>query len=162
MAIKQVPDIRLFWNNDERILKQWGNLDKPYKDISVMPPTYRDILFIVPKDKFVKDEHESEKSGDMELINEVDLFSIAWIIRDIAWELIEEVKIIDTKNSTDSSPTNSLHSDQKLSKIPFFRNSPIMHLIAEKKHLKFSSLPTILPMENLSITSMLSQNMSTI
>ena len=94
MALKKIPDIRLFWSKDERVIKQWGNYEA-YKEVSNLPPVYKDISFIVPKTKFVKDLKESEKSWDLELENEADLFDIAWIVRDVAWDLVEEVKIVD-------------------------------------------------------------------
>jgi len=61
MALKKIPDIRLFWSKDERVIKQWGNYEA-YKEVSNLPPVYKDISFIVPKTKFVKDLKESEKS----------------------------------------------------------------------------------------------------
>jgi len=94
MALKKIPDIRLFWSKDERVTKQWWNFE-PYKEVSNLPPVYKDISFIVPKTKFIKNEEESEKSGDFELKNEADLFDLAWIVRDVAWDLVEEVKIVD-------------------------------------------------------------------
>lgn len=94
MALKKIPDIRLFWSKDPRITKQWWNFD-PYKEVSNFPPVYKDISFIVPKSKFIKDVDESKKSWDFELENEADLFAIAWIVRDIWWDLVEEVKVID-------------------------------------------------------------------
>jgi phenylalanyl-tRNA synthetase beta subunit len=45
MAMKQVPDIRIFWSEDERVKKQWGNLT-PYKEVSNFPPVYKDISFV--------------------------------------------------------------------------------------------------------------------
>jgi phenylalanyl-tRNA synthetase alpha chain len=69
MVLKQIPDIRIFWSEDKRILSQWGNLD-PYKDISNFPPVYKDISFLSTKDRFIQDEAESKKSGKIELINE--------------------------------------------------------------------------------------------
>ncbi len=94
MTLKQIPDIRLFWSTDERVIKQWWNFEA-YKEISNFPPVYKDISILVPKEKFKKDESESKKSWDLELKNEADLFEIAWITRDIWWDLIEELKITD-------------------------------------------------------------------
>ncbi len=94
MALKQIPDIRIFWSEDKRILSQWGNLD-PYKNISNFPPIYKDISFFTTKDKFIQDEPESRKSGKIELINESDSFDIAWIAREVWGLLIEEIRIID-------------------------------------------------------------------
>jgi phenylalanyl-tRNA synthetase alpha chain len=94
MALKQIPDIRIFWSDDKRILSQWGNLE-PYKNISNFPPIYKDISFFTTKDKFIQDEPESRKSGKIELINESDSFDIAGIAREIWGWLIEEVRVID-------------------------------------------------------------------
>ncbi len=96
MAMKQVPDIRIFWSKDKRILKQWWNLEA-YKEVSNYPPVYKDISFIVPKNTYIRDLEEEKKSWELELTKETesDLFALSWIIRDIAWDLIEEVKITD-------------------------------------------------------------------
>ncbi len=96
MAIKWVPDIRIFWSNDSRIKKQWWNFTK-YKEVSNYPPVYKDISFISSKNTFLRDLEEEKKSNELELTKETesDLFALSWIIRDIAWNLIEEVKIID-------------------------------------------------------------------
>lgn len=96
MALKQIPDIRIFWSHDKRILKQWGNLDS-YKEVSSYPPVYKDISLVVPKERFKKDVEEEEKSGELELTKdtESDFFAITGIIRDVGGDLIEEVKIID-------------------------------------------------------------------
>lgn len=94
MALKKVPDIRIFWSNDKRITSQWGNLE-PYKQVSVFPPVYKDISFFTSKDKFVKNEEEMKKSWEIELLNEADSFDLAWIARDVSGGLIEEVKVID-------------------------------------------------------------------
>lgn len=94
MALKKVPDIRIFWSEDKRITSQWWNLN-PYKEVSVFPPVFKDISFLTSKDKFVKDEKEMAKSWKLELLNEADSFDIAGIARDVSWWLIEEVRVID-------------------------------------------------------------------
>nr|MDD3720753.1 hypothetical protein [Candidatus Gracilibacteria bacterium] len=96
MAFKNVPDIRIFWSNDKRITSQWGNFEA-YKEVSNFPPVFKDISFIIPKDSFVRDYEEEKKSGELELLkeSESDLFSLSAIIRDIAGDLVEEVKILD-------------------------------------------------------------------
>ncbi|MDD2565961.1 MAG: hypothetical protein PHZ26_05040 [Candidatus Gracilibacteria bacterium] len=96
MALKQIPDIRIFWSEDPRITKQWGNLES-YKEVSNYPPVYKDISMIVPKQKFQKDLEEEKKSGELELTKktESDFFAITGAIRDVSGNLIEEVKIID-------------------------------------------------------------------
>lgn len=102
MAMKQVPDIRIFWSEDERVRKQWGNIT-PYKEVSNFPPVYKDISFITWKETFVRDIKEEKESWFLELTKETeaDLFALSAIIRDVAWDLVEEVKIIDMyENST--------------------------------------------------------------
>lgn len=94
MALKKVPDIRIFWSQDKRITSQWWNLD-PYKEVSVYPPIYKDISFLTSKSKFIENKEESKKSGKIELVNEADSFDLAAIARDISWGIIEEVKVID-------------------------------------------------------------------
>ena len=94
MLLKNIPDIRIFWSLDPRITKQWGNYE-PYKAVSSLPPVYKDISCFVNKKLFIKDIKESEKSWNIELLNEADSFDIAWIVRDVAWDLVEEVRVID-------------------------------------------------------------------
>lgn len=96
MPLKWIPDIRIFWSKDPRITKQWGNLDS-YREVSSYPPVYKDISFLVDKNKFIKDTKEEEKSWELELTRETesDFFAITGAIRDVSWDLIEEVKIID-------------------------------------------------------------------
>lgn len=93
MIFKNIPDIRIFWSRDKRVLAQWWNFEA-YKEISSFPPVYKDISIIVPKEKFIVEEKSSEQIK-LNRETESSLFAITWIIRD-AWEnLVEEVKIID-------------------------------------------------------------------
>ena len=99
MPMKKVPDIRMFWSDDERITKQWWDMS-PFVEVSNFPPVYKDIAFLTDKDRFIQDEEESAKSWEYELTerSEADLFEVSGIIRDLALDagdLIEEVKIID-------------------------------------------------------------------
>ena len=54
MSLKNIPDIRIFWSLDPRILKQWWNFDS-YNSVSSLPPVYKDISFLVDKKLFEKD-----------------------------------------------------------------------------------------------------------
>ncbi len=94
MLLKDIPDIRIFWSEDERVLKQWGDFE-PYNIVSSLPPVYKDISFIVDKNLFIKDKVESQKKWEIEIINEADSFEIAWLVRDIAGWLVEEVRVTD-------------------------------------------------------------------
>lgn len=94
MVLKQVPDIRIFWNTDPRITKQWGNFE-PYKEVSQFPSVWKDISFIAPSEKFAKDENEMEKSGEIEFLDEAGIFEVSGIARDLSNGLIESVKVVD-------------------------------------------------------------------
>ncbi|MEK7552203.1 MAG: hypothetical protein AAB534_02180 [Patescibacteria group bacterium] len=71
-----IPDIRILWSNDERITKQFKNIDSKFKEVSKYPPIVRDISFIIDK--------------------EVKLNSYYEVVRDVAEDLVEEVQTIDT------------------------------------------------------------------
>lgn len=96
MAFKWIPDIRIFWSNDKRITKQWWNFEF-YKEVSDYPPVFKDISFLVSKNKFIKDNKDSEKNWQIELTkeSEADLFDISWIARDVSWDIIEAIELID-------------------------------------------------------------------
>jgi phenylalanyl-tRNA synthetase alpha chain len=77
MALFQIPDIRLFWSEDARFMKQFeGKTDiVKFKEFSKYPAVYKDISFWVPAG-FV----------------ESDFFEL---IRTVAGTLIEDVQLID-------------------------------------------------------------------
>ena len=70
-----IPDIRILWSNDERIIRQFKDINSQYKEVSKYPSTYRDISFIVDKN--------------------FDYNSYCDLIRECAKDLVEEVKLID-------------------------------------------------------------------
>lgn len=75
MSSMELPDIRLLWSGDERVRKQL-KLNHKYVDVSKYPPIVRDISFVVSKDVAVNDYFD--------------------LIRDIAGNLVEEMKKIDS------------------------------------------------------------------
>ncbi|AMD18734.1 HBL168Wp [Eremothecium sinecaudum] len=79
MLLFGIPDIRLFWSNDERFLQQFkaGQI-KTFKPYSKYPGSIRDIAFWVPDNAFS--------------IHENDLMEI---VRDLAGDLVESVKLVD-------------------------------------------------------------------
>mmetsp|Transcript_20255 Transcript_20255/g.46726 ORF Transcript_20255/g.46726 Transcript_20255/m.46726 type:complete len:425 (+) Transcript_20255:122-1396(+) len=76
MVLFDIPDIRLFWTEDTRFLKQFkeGEITK-FKPYSKYPPCYKDIAFWLPEDW--------EENNFAELV------------RNVAGDLVERVELID-------------------------------------------------------------------
>lgn len=74
IASMDLPDIRLLWSNDERVVKQL-RLGHKYKEVSKFPPVTRDISFVVDQG-FVPNDYFD-------------------LIRDQLGDLAEEVALID-------------------------------------------------------------------
>lgn len=83
MVLFGIKDIRLFWSKDERFLSQFsdGQITE-FQPYSKYPPCYRDMSFWLPKEGEVVDKpwHENDYCE---------------IVRDIAGDLVEDVKMID-------------------------------------------------------------------
>jgi phenylalanyl-tRNA synthetase alpha chain len=75
MVKMEIPDIRIFWSNDERITSQFKDINSKFKEVSKYPETSRDISFIIDKNINLNNYYE--------------------IVRDYAEDLIEEVKLTD-------------------------------------------------------------------
>lgn len=75
MIKMNIPDIRIFWSDDERIVRQFKSLDSAYKAVSKYPPVMRDISFIVDAKMSLNNYYE--------------------IVRDCAGDLVEEIKLLD-------------------------------------------------------------------
>ncbi|KAI0054073.1 phenylalanyl-tRNA synthetase [Auriscalpium vulgare] len=77
MVLYSIPDIRLFWSEDERFLSQFSqgkiNTFKPY---SKYPASYRDVSLWLPSDG----------------LHDNDVYDL---VRDVAGDLVEDVAIID-------------------------------------------------------------------
>lgn len=74
-----IPDIRILWSEDPRITSQFKDINSVYKEVSKYPPVVRDISFVVDKN--------------------VSLNTYFEVVRDVAGDLIEEFKLIDTFES---------------------------------------------------------------
>ena len=76
MILFEIPDIRLFWTDDERFHSQFkeGSITK-FEPYSKYPPVYKDIAFWIPED-FVEN----------------DFFELA---RGIAGDIVERMEMID-------------------------------------------------------------------
>lgn len=77
MVLYDIPDIRLFWTSDKRFLKQFkeGDLQSKFKPYSKYPPCFKDVAFWVSED-FTEN-------------------NLCELVRGIAGDLVEEVKLID-------------------------------------------------------------------
>jgi len=74
MVSMELPDIRLLWSQDERVVKQL-KLSNKFKEVSKFPPVVRDISFVVNKDFIPNDYFD--------------------LIRDLGGDLIEQVELLD-------------------------------------------------------------------
>ena len=74
MASMELPDIRLLWSQDPRVVKQL-KLGQKFQEVSKYPPIMRDISFVVNKD-FVPNDYFD-------------------LIRDLGGDLVEKVELID-------------------------------------------------------------------
>lgn len=77
MVLFDIPDIRLFWSNDERFTSQFtkGELGVKFKPFSKYPPCYKDMSFWI-SDSFTEN-------------------NLCELVRGIAGDLVEEVQLID-------------------------------------------------------------------
>ena len=79
MVKMKIPDIRILWLNDQRITRQFSDINSVYQEVSRFPSTERDISMIVDKETSVNLFYEAIRDyGDLE-----------------GEDMIEEVKLID-------------------------------------------------------------------
>lgn len=76
MIKMEIPDIRILWSDNPRIVSQFKDINSKYKEVGHYPEISRDISFIVDKSVSLNNYYE--------------------IIRDLADNLIEELKLLDT------------------------------------------------------------------
>ena len=74
IASMSLPDIRLLWSDDERVIKQL-KLGNTYKEVSKFPPVVRDISFVVDQTFVLNDYFDA--------------------IRDIGGDSVEQVELLD-------------------------------------------------------------------
>jgi len=91
MILFEIPDIRLFWTNDERFSKQFkaGQITK-FKSYSKYPPCYKDIAFWLPEQG----------------LEENDFFEVA---RGIAGDLIEKIDCTDEFTNPKTNKTSKCY-----------------------------------------------------
>ena len=71
-----IPDIRILWSDDARITSQFKDINSKYKEVSKYPEVSRDISFVIDKNINLNNYYE--------------------LVRDLAENLIEEVKLVDS------------------------------------------------------------------
>ncbi|XP_051241814.1 phenylalanine--tRNA ligase, mitochondrial isoform X2 [Dicentrarchus labrax] len=85
MVLYNIPDIRLFWSQDERFLKQFRvqHIQQPvcFQSLSKYPPLHNDISFWLP---------ESEDGRESFIEN--DFYDL---VRSIGGDLVEKVSLVD-------------------------------------------------------------------
>lgn len=111
MILFNIPDIRLFWSQDERFLKQFqaGKITR-FEPFSKYPACYKDISFWVRPSPAAASPLEAESSsgvaaaagGDSTKASPADVQPAAFhendimeIVRDVAGTLVEDVKLVD-------------------------------------------------------------------
>merc|ERR1719327_1147533 len=109
MVLFSIPDIRLFWTDDERFHKQFQSGDVvTFKPYSKYPPVFKDIAFWCP-----------------EAYEENDFNELA---RSVAGELVERVENIDTFTNPKTGKTSNCYRityrsmDRSLTDIDTFTN----------------------------------------
>eukprot|EP01023_Acetabularia_acetabulum_P011997 TRINITY_DN15590_c1_g1_i5.p1 TRINITY_DN15590_c1_g1~~TRINITY_DN15590_c1_g1_i5.p1 ORF type:complete len:264 (-),score=32.89 TRINITY_DN15590_c1_g1_i5:357-1148(-) len=88
MILFAIPDIRLFWSQDERFLKQFRSSDMStkFKSFSKYPPVFKDIAF------WLSDEYTPNNLSEL--------------VRGIAGDLVEKVELIDDFTHPKSNKTS--------------------------------------------------------
>jgi len=81
MIKMEIPDIRVLWSNDSRIVSQFKDINSKFEEVSKFPATSRDISFIINSNISLNNYYE--------------------IVRDYANDLIEEVKLLDEYENED-------------------------------------------------------------
>lgn len=80
----EIPDIRIFWSEDPRIVSQFKDLDTKYKEVSKYPAITRDISFVIDKSVALNNYYE--------------------LVRDEGGVLVEQVELMDSYENEEKWP----------------------------------------------------------
>ncbi|KAH8873198.1 putative phenylalanine--tRNA ligase, mitochondrial [Schistosoma japonicum] len=98
MQLYEIPDIRLFWSNDEGFLNQFITDDIhssiKYKPVSIFPPCILDLSFWV-NDSELSPSLSSFSSDGVDPIKVVER-NIFDLVRSEAGDLIEQIRLVDS------------------------------------------------------------------
>ncbi|KAJ9126003.1 hypothetical protein QFC24_002275 [Naganishia onofrii] len=98
MILFSIPDIRLFWSEDARFLRQFkeGRITT-FKPYSKYPPCYKDLSFWLPQEKNPKEARGAKAAGGGMTAGTLTFHEndFCEIVRDVAGDLIESVTLID-------------------------------------------------------------------
>lgn len=96
MILFSIPDIRLFWSEDTRFLRQFkeGQIIT-FKPYSKYPPCYKDLSFWLPEEKNPKEARGAKAAGGgMTGVHSFHENDFCEIVRDVAGDLIESVTLV--------------------------------------------------------------------
>lgn len=68
-----IPDIRIFWSDDEKITSQFKDINSKYKEVSKYPEVVRDISFIIDKNISLNNYYELVRDAGSDLVQEAKL-----------------------------------------------------------------------------------------
>lgn len=97
MVLFGIPDIRLFWSNDDRFISQFkdGVLDTKFVSYSKYPLCYKDVSFWLPQVDVVVNESDSVIDTSAPAARAVHVNDIYEVIRNIGGDLVERVDLFD-------------------------------------------------------------------
>ena len=92
MLLFSIPDIRLFWSKDPRFLSQFSTMDeiRPFVPFSKYPACYKDVSFWLRSSSGAAGGQG--RGASKQDFHENDVMEI---VRDVAADLVEDVRLID-------------------------------------------------------------------
>ena len=94
MLLFNVPDIRLFWSQDQRFLSQFqaGHITR-FEPFSKYPPCYKDVAFWLPSSSSASSSVSADgPEEEASIVHENDIMEVT---RMVCGDLIEDMRLID-------------------------------------------------------------------